>query len=105
MWAAFFIAIVMINYTFILFTLSDPFGWGWDLLGTAGMPWVQLWPDGIPWIQAAVVLIGTAFSLRQGYQLWFAEQGEKRAALHGFAPTAAVIFLMSGGMLVYFTYF
>lgn len=69
------------------------------------MPWVQLWPSGIPWLQAGAVLSGTALSLRQGYQLWFAETREKETAFGGFAPTGAVLCSLAAGILVYFTHF
>jgi polyferredoxin len=105
MWAAFFIPVVLTNSTFILYTLSDPFGWGWNLLGAAGMPWIQIWPSGIPWMQTVAVLLGVAFSLRKGYRLWLEEATGKRAALQGFAPTAWLIGLTAAGMVVYFTYF
>jgi hypothetical protein len=95
MWAAFFIPVV--------YTLSDPFGWGWNLFGAAGMPWIQIWPSGVPWLQTVAVLTGVAFSLKQGYQLWLSEMMKKRAALSGFAPTAGLIGLIAAGMLVYFT--
>ncbi len=104
-WVAFLIAIVMVNATFILYTLSDPFGWGWNLLGTAGMPWIQLWPSAIPWIQCGVVLVGVALSLGQGYRRWFTETGLGQAAWRGFAPTAAILCGLAGSMLVYFSYF
>lgn len=105
MWAAFFIPVVLTNSTFILYTLSDPFGWGWNLFGTAGMPWIQLWPSAIPWLQAVTVLTGVAFSLRMGYRLWLGENMGKRAALSGFVPTAWLIGLTAAGMIVYFTNF
>jgi polyferredoxin len=105
MWAAFFIPVVLTNFTFILYTLSDPFGWGWNLFGAAGMPWIQIWPSGVPWLQTVAVLTGVALSLRKGYQLWLDEKMEKRAALSGFAPTAGLLGLNAAGMLVYFTNF
>jgi len=103
LWAAFFIATLMANFTFVLYTFSDPFGWGWDLLGTAGMPWLQLWPSGIPWIQAGLTLSGLAFSLQKGYDLWRRTAAEKKRALRGFSPTAAVLIAVAAGMLLYFT--
>jgi hypothetical protein len=103
LWAAFFVATLMANFTFVLLTFSDPFGWGWDLLGTAGMPWLQLWPSGIPWIQAGLTLSGLAFSLQKGYDLWMYTVAEKKSALRGFAPTAAVLITVTAGMLLYFT--
>jgi polyferredoxin len=105
MWAAFFIPVVLTNSTFILYTLSDPFGWGWNLFGAAGMPWIQIWPSGVPWLQTVAVLMGVVLSVRKGYQLWLAEKLEKRAALSGFAPTAGLISLSAASMLVYFTNF
>ena len=103
LWAAFFVATLMVNFTFVLLTFSDPFGWGWDLLGTAGMPWLQLWPSGIPWIQTGLALSGLAFSLQKGYDLWSRIGGEKKNALRGFAPTATVLTALTAGMLLYFT--
>ena len=103
LWAAFFVATLMANFTFVLLTFSDPFGWGWDLLGTAGMPWLQLWPSGVPWIQAGLTLSGLAFSLQKGYDLWKHTGAEKKMALRGFAPTAGVLIAVAAGMLLYFT--
>jgi len=101
LWAVFFVETIMANMTFILLSLSDPFGWGWDLLGTAGMPWIQVWPSGIPWIQAALILMGMTLSLKKAYGLWHNEIRRKNKALKGFAPTALVHILLAAGMLVY----
>jgi len=104
-WGAFLIAIVLVNATFILYTLSDPFGWGWNLLGTAGMPWIQLWPSAIPWLQCGAVLFGVSLSLEQGHRRWCTEMGGGTTAWRGFAPSAAIHCVLAGGMLVYFGYF
>jgi hypothetical protein len=103
LWATFFVATFMVNFTFVLLTVSDPFGWGWDLLGIAGMPWLQLWPSGIPWIQAGLTLLGLAFSLQKGYDLWSRTVNEKGIAFRGFAPTAVVLIALTAGMVLYFT--
>ena len=103
LWAVFFVETLMANMTFILLSFSDPFGWGWDLLGTAGMPWIQIWPGGIPWIQSALILLGVTLSLKKGYGLWHNEIDSKNNTLKGFTPTAAVLVLLAGGMLVYLT--
>ena len=91
--------------TFILLSLSDPFGWGWDLLGTAGMPWIQIWPSGIPWIKAVLILIGVSLSLKKGYGLWHSEIGRENRVLKGFAPTAVILVLLAAGMLFYLTHY
>ncbi len=53
-WVAFVIPMLTVNMTFLLVqSLSDPFGWGWNLLGFAGSAWHQIWPRAIPWFQVA----------------------------------------------------
>jgi len=105
MWAVFFVETLMSNFTFVLMTLSDPFGWGWDLLGTAGMPWIQVWPSGVPWIQASLLLAGTGLSLSSGYQRWLRICGDWEKALIGFLPTALVYTAITATMLAYVTNF
>jgi len=105
LWAAFFVGMFMPNLTYIVMTLSDPFGWGWDLLGTSGMPWIQLWPGAIPWIQAALALLGFYFSIQKGHMTWYEELTDRKQALSVFFPTSLMIFALSLGVLIYFTYF
>jgi hypothetical protein len=103
LWASFFIATIMVNFTFFLMTLSDPFGWGWNLLGIAGMPWIQIWPSGIPWIQTVLVLAGFTMTLKKGHEQWSDFMGEEKKALKAFVPTAVILTALAAGMLVYFT--
>lgn len=105
LWAVFFVEIIMANMTFILLSFSDPFGWGWDLFGTAGMPWIQIWPSGIPWIQVGLILAGVTRSLKKGYRLWDNETEEKKNVLRGFAPTSVILLIVAGGMLIYLTHY
>jgi hypothetical protein len=97
------VSTIMTNFSFVLLTFSDPFGWGWDIFGTAGMPWVQVWPSGIPWIQVGLTLIGLTFSLKKGYQKWLDSCAEYTNVLRGFIPTAFLIILLGAGMIVYFS--
>ncbi len=64
LWIAFVIPMLFVNVTFVLQSLSDPLGWGWDFFGTANIPWHQFLPRLIPWLQAVLVLIGVHLSLR-----------------------------------------
>jgi hypothetical protein len=64
LWIAFVIPMFFVNITFIIQSLSDPFGWGWDFFGTAGIPWHQFLPRFIPWFQAILVLGGLHLSLK-----------------------------------------
>ena len=104
-WAAFFVGAFMPNFTFVLVTLSDPFGWGWDILGTARSSWLQVWPQGIPWIQAAIILAGLHFGLQRGRRIWRNEGRDGRQALRLFLPVAVFLLILCSGMIVYFTNF
>ena len=104
-WAAFFAGLFMPNFIFILVTLSDPFGWGWDILGTARSSWIQLWPEGIPWIQAGIVLAGLHYGLRRGRRIWERECRDVRQARRLFLPVGMFLLVLCAGMVVYFTNF
>ncbi|OGD18674.1 MAG: hypothetical protein A2W03_08760 [Candidatus Aminicenantes bacterium RBG_16_63_16] len=104
-WAAFFVGAFMPNFTFVLITLSDPFGWGWDILGTARSSWLQVWPQGIPWIQAGIVLAGLHLGLKRGRQIWMGDGRDGRQALRLFLPVAVFLLVLCSGMIVYFTNF
>jgi len=57
-WIAFSLSFVFANFSYVLAALSDPFGWGWNLLGTAGIAWTP-WLTGItPFLQMGVLLGG-----------------------------------------------
>jgi len=64
LWIAFVIPMLFVNVTFIMQSLSDPFGWGWDFFGTANIPWHQFVPRLVPWLQAMLILTGLWYSLR-----------------------------------------
>ena len=65
-WAAFSLPLMMVNYSHITSSLSDPLGWGWDLFGTANQHWKPLLPELIPYIQIPLLLLGLAFALLKG---------------------------------------
>jgi len=90
LWIAFVIPMLFVNKTFILQSLSDPFGWGWDFFGTANIPWHQFLPQYIPWFQAIIVLLGLFFSLNSIRNKW----------LHGkFSP---IQFLLVSSPIILF---
>jgi hypothetical protein len=39
-WIAFTISFAFTKFAYVLPVLSDPFGWGWNLFGTAGTAWI-----------------------------------------------------------------
>lgn len=63
-WVAFSLAFVLTNATYILAALSDPFGWGWDLFGTASIAWQPALLSLIAPAQTLSLVGGLAWSVR-----------------------------------------
>lgn len=103
LWMAFVIPMLFTNITFVLQSLSDPFGWGWDFFGTANTPWHQFLPRFIPWIQAILILVGFHLSLRNMSrnirELGLNTAREVRIML----PYAGFLLLVVSGLLLFFT--
>lgn len=68
-WVAFSLSFVFANFSYAWAVLSDPFGWGWDLFGTAGASWTPYLSAAIPYLQFPVLLGGLAWSARTAYRL------------------------------------
>jgi len=103
LWMAFVIPMLFTNITFVLQSLSDPFGWGWDFFGTANTPWHQLIPRYIPWIQAILILAGLHLSLRNITRSWRELDIKPGKQLLITLPYALFIALIALGLLFFFT--
>ncbi|MBT3188017.1 MAG: 4Fe-4S binding protein [Anaerolineae bacterium] len=57
-WIAFSLSFVFANFSYVLVALSDPFGWGWDLIGTAGIGWTPWLTNLTPFLQVGVLVGG-----------------------------------------------
>jgi hypothetical protein len=101
-WIAFALATVLEMMTFVLQSLSDPFNWGWNLLGMAGIPWHIIWAPAIPWLQTAAVLTGAAFSLQAIYRCWRPTVPSTRRAILAALPLGAFLWLAAAGMISFF---
>jgi hypothetical protein len=101
-WIAFVVPMLMVNVSFVRQSLSDPFGWGWDLLGAANTPWHQLWPSAIPWIQVGCILLGLGYSLRNAWRIWLGLIADPRAALRGLLPLALLLVALAGGFVWFY---
>jgi hypothetical protein len=62
-WVAFSLSFAMINGSYVLATLSDPLGWGWNLFGTANIAWQPIFSGSLPKIQAIILLAGLAWAV------------------------------------------
>jgi polyferredoxin len=103
LWIAFVIPMLFVNITFIEQSASDPFGWGWDFFGTANIPWHQFVPRLVPWIQAALVLLGFWFSLRNLKKSWIHDNLSSRQIFLVMLPTAVFITAISVAMIFFHT--
>ena len=98
-WIAFASATLSSLMTFALQSLSDPFNWGWNLLGMAGSRWHVIGSSALPWLQAGCVLAGAAYSLETLYRCWLV--GARRS-LAGVLPAASFLWAASAGMIWFF---
>ena len=103
LWVTFVLPMLFVNVTFILQSLSDPFGWGWDFFGTANIPWHQFMPKALPWLQAALILLGLHYSLRNLSRSWNKKSLGKRQILLLSIPFAFFILASAAMMIIFFT--
>ncbi len=97
-WVAFSFPLMLVNGSYILQVLSDPFGWGWDLFHTAHVAWTPVVPWWTPYIQVALLLTGLFFALRSGARHARRLFPGGARALRAFAPVA----LLLGGIVAGF---
>lgn len=63
-WVAFSLPLIMVNGSYIIAVISDPFGWGWDLFRTTHFQWKPFLPHWVPYLQIPILLTGLYYSLR-----------------------------------------
>ncbi len=90
-WIAFSVPLVMVNGSYVVSVISDPFGWGWDLFGTAEIPWHPILPEWVPLIQVAILLVGLTLSLRGTYQVGRSLFSHHRQAVRGLVPLSVLL--------------
>jgi hypothetical protein len=97
-WVAFSVPLMLVNYTHVTSSLSDPLGWGWDLFGTADQPWRPLLPEWIPYVQIPLLLAGLGVALSRGARIARSLYPPRAAALslipHGVVCTSITIVLL-----------
>lgn len=79
-WVAFSLSFVLTNASYIWMALSDPFGWGWNLFGTAAQVWTPYLSLWLPTLQIVVLITGLVWSVRVGLKT-SAEKLDQRPAL------------------------
>ena len=103
LWIAFVIPMLFVNVTFVMQSISDPFGWGWDFFGTANIPWHQFLPRLVPWLQSGLVLTGLHLSLRNLKRTWVHHHMSSRRSLLMNLPMGLFIVGSAVAMIFFFT--
>jgi hypothetical protein len=78
--------------------MSDPFGWGWNLLGTASYAWQPYGLEALPWLQCVVLAVGLAWSCRLALTI-ANESLSPIAARRQALPVVGFSFAAAAGML------
>ncbi len=94
-WIAFSFGILLPNGSYILHILSDPFAWGWNLFGTAKVPWTPVFTGPLGTIQLVFLLGGLIFSAHIGLKLARQTFSNEAAARRGFIPLLAFLTLVT----------
>jgi plastocyanin len=68
-WMAFSVYIILINGSYLIAAVSDPFGWGWDLFGTAHYQWTPYLTWLLSYIQIALIILGFIFSIKVTHEI------------------------------------
>ncbi len=102
-WIAFSFPLMMVNGSYILQVVSDPFGWGWDLLGTASTPWTPVLPQAVPYIQTLILMVGLLYAVLKGYEVARALYDDRASALRSFAPVTVYLCGLTCVYLFFFT--
>ncbi len=98
-WIAFSLSFLFTNGSYVLTTLSDPFGWGWNLVGTADLAWRPILSSWVGPLQTVALTGGLVFSLRSAYQLVRQQIPNSRHVLKALLPLAAFLFASTTGFL------
>lgn len=93
-WAAFSLSFVLINFSYAWQVLSDPFGWGWNLFGTAAWKWAPYLAGSQAFFQIPILFIGLVAAIGVTLGTTREKQIPSRAALPVVAFCAAFTLAM-----------
>ena len=80
----------------IIPVLSDPFGWGWDLFGTAGKAYGPLLPMQVVWwMQLLFIVIGHIYGVIVADRIAKRLYAEQKQAMRSLMPMLVVMIVYS----------
>lgn len=94
-WISFSIPLLMVNGSYIVSIISDPFGWGWNIFGTVNVPWTPVLPEWVPYIQAPIILAGLFFSLSSLYKISDGIFHDRKKVLKSILPMAVLLLFLT----------
>ncbi len=74
--------------------LSDPLGWGWNLLGTADLAWRPYGATVLPFLQTGVLLGGLAWT-GAAVRHVAADLEPQRSVVHRAAPVLSLVAVLA----------
>lgn len=92
-WIAFSLSFVLINGSYALPVLSDPFGWGWNLFGTANAAWTPVATNAIGFLQVGILTIGLLLAVNTAYKIARQFNASHRQAFRSMLPIAGFLAL------------
>ena len=97
-WIAFTISFAFPKFGYVFSVLSDPFGWGWNLFGTANTTWSVDDSGAALLAQVAVLLVGLAWSANLSLRLADQDQAHPKS-WRGALPVIVFCLAYTLGML------
>lgn len=101
-WVAFTLGMIMINGSYIISMISDPFGWGWDLFGTANYEWRPYFPQIVPYLETIIILGGGFLSTVVAWKSSLKNFGREKV-FAGMIPICLLITIIMGVFIFIFT--
>ena len=92
-WIAFSLGIILPNGSYILHILSDPFGWGWNLFGTANFPWTPVFTHILGYLQGLTLIIFYLFAVAYGFRISKQTYPDISQAKRGWMPILCLLTL------------
>lgn len=99
-WIAFSLTFVFVNVSYAIPLLSDPFGWGWNLIGTVDYHWTPYFPDLVRYLQVPILLGGLVFSILTAYRIARLHFPEQSRALRSIIPIALFLAGITSAFLI-----
>lgn len=94
-WMAFSLSFVLVNGSYALQVLSDPFGWGWDLFGTGNFHWTPIFTNLIPFLQVGMLIIGLLFSVNTAFKIAQQHVSQPQIAFRAMLPIVGFLLLVT----------